>query len=385
MNLFDFLKYRFLDNSVADYLLFAGILVTGLALKSLFSKQISRFLYVIFKRYGKDVGLQKFLQLMSRPVEVLITILIVYSGFDILVFPSDWNLVSKNQFGLRLIISELINISIILSLTWIVLRTIDFIALVLISRARKTVTMADDQLVVFVKEAVKLVIVFVGFFIILGVVFNLDIVSLVAGLGIGGLAIALAARESLENLLGSFTIFLDKPFTTGDSVRVGNVEGKVERVGFRSTRIRALDKMVVTVPNKKMIDVELINDTDRLSRRSVSTLSLSYDTPDENLKLIIENIREVLSKHPLIERETSTVRFRNFGSNGLEILIIFIVLTPEMSEFLQVQEEVNFQIMQIVKNNNSSFTTAAIVKSEHVENKIATTGYKKLSQGKVIR
>src|SRR5205085_12023485 len=104
-----------------------------------------------------------------------------------------------------------------ISLCWIVLRATDFVALVMLNRAKRTETLSDDQMVTFVKEAVKVIIVVIAFFLILGMVFKLDVVSLLTGLGIGGLAIALAAKETLENLLGSFTIFLDKPFTTGDS------------------------------------------------------------------------------------------------------------------------------------------------------------------------
>ena len=97
-------------------------------------------------------------------------------------------------------------------------------------------------------------------------------------------------KESLENLIGSFNIFLDKPFVTGDTVKVGDIEGKVENVGFRSTRIRALDKMIVTVPNKKMIDAELVNETDRLVRRSNFTFTLNFETTEEHVRKILDEI-----------------------------------------------------------------------------------------------
>src|SRR6185369_10292037 len=125
-----------------------------------------------------------------------------------------------------------------------------------------------DQLVPFLREAIKIIIGVFSFFFILGAVFHINIASLIAGLGIGGLAFALAAKETLENLLGSFTIFLDKPFVVGDVVKVGSAEGTIENIGFRSTRIRTLEKTLLTVPNKKMVDAELDNLTERVVRRA---------------------------------------------------------------------------------------------------------------------
>jgi MscS family membrane protein len=211
--------------------------------------------------------------------------------------------------------------------------------------------MADDQLVIFAKEAVKVIVALIALFILIGVAFELDVVSLITGLGIGGLAFALAAKESLENLLGSFTIFLDKPFVTGDTVRVGSIEGTVESVGFRSTRIRSTDKMMVTVPNKKMVDAELINDTDRVVRRSAFSLYLSHDTTERQMRGVIGEIRDILNSNPHIESKTPIVRFRFFLEKGLEIFIVYIVLTSDNNEFLGIQEDVNFSILKILKEH----------------------------------
>jgi len=377
MNTFNFLSHKYFDNTVESYIWFSVILIFGLISKHFVSAQISKMLYHVFKRHVKSVGEQKIRQIMSKPIELLFTILIVYLAFNRLVFPAEWKMATENQLGFRRVIGALLQSTIIISITWIILRTVDCFGLILLARAKKTDSLDDDQLISFFKEAVKVIIAVMGFFILLGVVFRLDIVSLVAGLGIGGLAIALAAKETLENLLGSFTIFLDKPFITGDSVKVGNFEGKVEHVGFRSTRIRALDKMIVTVPNKKMIDAELINDSDRIVRRASFVLTLSYDTTEEQIRSILSEIRVLLNEHLLIEKDTSIVRFRSFSAVGLEILVNFIVLSPEMDDFLQAQEEVNLQIMNIVKTNNSTFAYPLFFKSEPKEAKNNPPGYYK--------
>jgi MscS family membrane protein len=136
----------------------------------------------------------------------------------------------------------------------------------------------DDQLVPFVVEIGKIAVYIVLFFVLLGKVFDIDVTALAAGVGIGGIAIAMASKESLENLLGSFTIFFDKPFLVGDLVSTGSITGTVEKVGFRSTRIRTFDKSIVTVPNKNMISAELDNLGKRKVRRARFYIGLTYDT-----------------------------------------------------------------------------------------------------------
>lgn len=364
MNDFSFLREYFLGNKVESWFWFAGILLFGILLKRWISGRVTRLIYHLFKRYCKAGGLQKFILLLTAPIELFFTILIVYLAFDKLEYPTEWNLVPDQEFGFRMVILRLLQVAFLISMFWIVLRLVDFVAVIMTERAKKTESLADDQLVSFAKEAVKVVIAIIGLFIILGIAFRLDVVSLIAGLGIGGLAIALAAKETLENLLGSFTIFLDKPFVTGDHVRVGKTEGKVEGVGFRSTRIRALDKMLVTVPNKKMIEAEVINETNRLFRRSSFFITLGFETNEEQLKGILNDIKKILADHSLIENGSETVRFRNIGNNGLEIQIVFVVLSPEMSEFLIVQEEINFQILRIVKMHDSSLSIPSFLKEE---------------------
>ncbi|HNP48047.1 MAG TPA: mechanosensitive ion channel family protein [Bacteroidia bacterium] len=348
------LQQSFLDNSLADYLWFAGILVTGLILKKFLSKLLSRLLYRVFRRYGKHVGVEKFIALLSAPVGFLLLVVIVYFSCDRLKFPREWNLDPENVFGVRFVLIQVFQGAMVLAFTWIATRVIEFIGLVMKSRAAQTESKLDDQLVPFVKEIAKVIVAGVGFLIMLAVTFDLDVLSLVAGLGIGGLAIALAAKETLENLLGSFTIFLDKPFIVGDQVKVGSIEGMVESIGFRSTRIRALDKMMVTVPNKKMVDAELINETARSVRRAKFSIGLMYTTTENQLKNILKEIRQLLNGHASLEPHP-VVRFEHFNNNSLDILIIYVVMTPVYEEFLQVKEELNFKILEIVKNNRSEF------------------------------
>ncbi len=350
----NFLEYSFLGNTVESYLWFFGILTIGIILKNFISRIFSKLLYAIFKRYGKTVGVDSFLQLMNRPFQFFILVLIVYFAFDRLAFPAEWHINPIQKFGLRLVSFRTFQGVLIFSVFWIIVRAIDFIGMILIARARRTDSRMDDQLVPFAKEAIKVIVAGIGFFIAIGIIFNLDVVSLITGLGIGGLAFALAAKETLENLIGSFSIFLDKPFIVGDTVKVGAIEGRVETIGFRSTRIRGLDRMIVIVPNKKMTDAELMNDSERISRRARFSIELSNETSAEQMKAILSDIRKMLGGFDQIEA-FPTVRFKEFDSNSFDILIIYFAMLPLLEDFMALQEEVNFAILKILKDNNASF------------------------------
>lgn len=350
--MFSFSQQTWLGNTVMDYFFFLCILIVGFLMRQRLIMWITGLLYLTIKRHAKPVGRQKLFQLLSYPLGIFIGSVIVYMAFDCLVIPAEWHVASREQFGIRFIVYRVFHLFLIFSGFWIVLRLIDYSALIFLQRAKGTATLADDQLVSFSKEAVKVVVGVLGLFVLLGVAFQLDVVSLIAGLGIGGLAIALAAKETLENLLGSFTIFLDKPFVTGDSVRVGSIEGTVESVGFRSTRIRSTEKMLVTVPNKKMVDAELINDTNRIVRRAAFSLILNHDTTEEQIRNVVSDIRRLLSSNPVIDHNSPVVRFRNFLEKGLEVFVVYVALTSDLTEFLGIQEDVNFSIMKILKENN---------------------------------
>jgi MscS family membrane protein len=243
----------------------------------------------------------------------------------------------------------------VVTVTWIILRVIDFFGLVLSHRAAANESKTDDQIVPFIKDAAKVLISIFSLFFILGAIFQLNVASLIAGLGIGGLAVALAAKESLENLLGSFTIFLDKPFTVGDLIKVGSLEGTVEKIGFRSTRIRTAEKSYVTVPNKKMVDSELDNLSMRMQRLVKFNMALSYGTKTEQVKKILHDIKTYLDNNSIIIKDETIIRLHNFNETGINILVSYFVDTLEYKVYLNVREEINFKIMEIVEIHGSNF------------------------------
>lgn len=361
----EFLQREILGISIADYCWFLGILLVGLIFKKFLSKVFTRLIFRFLKKYAsKTVGFDQLLELLKKPFGIFILLLTVYFAFNQLEIPSSWGLVPKENFGLRMISFRFFQVSIISSLCWIILRIVDFFGMVMMHRASLTESKMDDQLVPFLKEAAKIIIVIFSIFFILGSVFQLNIASLIAGLGIGGLAVALAAKESLENLLGSFTIFLDKPFVIGDLIRIEKVMGHVEHIGFRSTRIRTLEKSYVTVPNKKMVEVELENISLRTLRRVQSEIRLNYNTSSDQLRLIVSCIQKLLEAHPMILQD-GQIRFYEFGANSLNILVNYFVRTVEWDTYTKVREEVNYEIIRIVKENGSNFAYATSINLEN--------------------
>ncbi len=355
-NFQNFCNQIYAGNSVSQYLWFCGIVLFGLALLRFFSRSASRLLFKLFKRFAADVKGEKFVELLVKPIELLIIVTLFYWAINQLTYPFSYTFFQRkgNIITYLDIIDKLFIFFIIISIIWVFLRIIDFVALVFAYKASLTESKADDQLVPFVKELAKIITCIIGVFVLLGMVFEINVLTLIAGLGIGGIAVALAAKDSLENLFGSFTIFLDKPFVVGDLVRVDNIEGHIEKVGFRSTQIRSIDKSIITVPNKKMIDNALENLTLRNFRRVKFSIGLTYDTSSEQMKKILTEINILIKESNHLSSDSIAI-FEEFGDFSLRIMVLYFIEMVEYNEYLEIKENVNFKITEIVYKNGSSF------------------------------
>jgi MscS family membrane protein len=237
--------------------------------------------------------------------------------------------------------------------------------MVFLARAAKTESKTDDQLVPFLRDILKIFVYIILFLAFLSQIFQINIAALVAGLGVGGIAIALASKDSLENLLGSFTIFLDKPFAVGDLVNIDGITGTIERVGIRSTRIRTLDKSYVTVPNKKLTESNLDNLTLRSQRRARFYVGLTYNTHPDQVRAIVQDIRTLLDEHPQTSMD-GVAHFYEFGESSLSIMVQYFVNSMDWNVYMLVREEINFQIMDIVHRHGCQF--AYPTRSIYLEN-----------------
>ena len=184
---------------------------------------------------------------------------------------------------------------------------------------------------------------------------GVPVYSLIAGLGIGGLAVALAVRPTLENLVGGLILYADRPVRVGDYCSFGNYVGTVESIGARSTQIRALDRTLISVPNAKFADMEIANwaHCDRMLINA--TIGLRYETEADHLRYVLATIREMLSAHPKIDRDTVRVRLANYGASSLDVNIRVYALTREWNEFYAIREDVFLRINEIVTKSGTGF------------------------------
>lgn len=351
---YEILDTIILDNSIKDYLFFVGLLLLGFLLRKFLVRIVSMGIFRLVKYYSTSIKKEDFIRLVSEPLSWTIFLIFLYLATEHIEFPSQWDLVSKENFGLKMIIHRLYQTFLFASIIWILTRIAKFIGLVLLDRVSKTNTKQDNQIVMFAAELIKIIIVIVGIFIILAVVYKLNIGGVIAGLGIGGLALALAAKESLENLLCSFIIFFDKPFIVGDLVSVDGITGVVEKVGFRSTRLRSLERTYITVPNKTMIDGQLDNWSLRTCRRAKFNIGLVYQTSTRQVAAIVKDIQDHIDAHEHTNDE-GVVRFKGFGSSSLDVMISYYVNTLDWELYLKVKEEINYKIMDIVAGHKSDF------------------------------
>jgi len=179
--------------------------------------------------------------------------------------------------------------------------------------------------------------------------------SLLAGLGIGGIAIALAIRPTLENLIGGFILYLDRPIRVGDMCTFGEHTGTVESIGIRSIQIRPFDRTMITVPNAQFADMQIINWA-RCDRMLIQqTIGLRYETDEDQLRYLIVKLREMLVGHPRIDSDTVRVRFSDYGASSLDVSIRIYALTREFNDFFAIKEDVLFRIKTIVQQSGTGF------------------------------
>jgi MscS family membrane protein len=185
--------------------------------------------------------------------------------------------------------------------------------------------------------------------------FGVPVAPIIAGLGVGGLAIALAVRPTIENIVGGFILFADKPVRVGDYCRFGDEYGTVEEIGLRSTRLRKFDDTLVTVPNGDFSQRELTNFALRRQRLYHTTLGLRYETTPEQLRYVMAKFREMLLGHPKVSPDWLYVRFDGFGDYSLNIEIYAYIRAREWLNYGAIREDISFRIMEIVKEAGTGF------------------------------
>lgn len=223
---------------------------------------------------------------------------------------------------------------------------VDLLAVYLNKFAEKTESTLDDQLVPLVRKALKLFVIVVGVLFVLQAL-DFNITALLTGISIGGLAFALAAQDTIKNLFGSVMIFIDRPFQVGDWIVTDDIDGTVEEVGFRSTRIRTFHNSVISIPNGNLANMTVDNMGLRKYRRYSTKLTVTYDTPPEQMQAFVEGLRKIVARHPLTRKDYYQIHLNEFGSTSLNVLFYVFFEVADWGEELAAKHDLNMLIIKL--------------------------------------
>ncbi|MDQ6950841.1 MAG: mechanosensitive ion channel family protein [Mariprofundales bacterium] len=237
---------------------------------------------------------------------------------------------------------------------WFIWRMIGGMASYLQHWAEERDSPLDGQLIPFVAKTLRLLLIVTS---VLMVAQNMgySVSGLITSLGIGGIAVAMAAKDTVANVFGSIMILVDRPFTVGDWIKTKEFEGVVEDVGFRSTQIRTFGKTLVNVPNSLLANMVIDNINARPKRRIKMRIGLTYDTSTTQIEQAIAGIEQILRTHPGVDQGYSLVKFDQFEASSLSIFLYYFSASTVWEEYLQVRQEVNLQIMHLLESLTINF------------------------------
>lgn len=228
----------------------------------------------------------------------------------------------------------------------LVYRLVDLVVMRLAARAGDTDSRTDDQLVVLLRKILRVIVVAVGVVFILQNL-HIDVTSLLAGLGIGGLALALAAKDTAANLFGSITLLIDQPFLVGDAISAAGVDGVVLDVGLRSTRVKTYEDTEVSIPNSKLANSNIENFSRRTYRRYTTTLGLTYDAQPDQIRAFVEGIRGIIAAQPKTRKDAYEVHFSGYGAASLDVMLQAHFLVASSSEMHLAKQQLLLEIMRL--------------------------------------
>jgi len=337
----DFFNEKFYYNTIADWLIAAAIVLATVV--------IAKLIYWVLRNIIKKITLKTkttlddiLLESLQQPIIFGMAVFGIWFALNNLNFPG-WidDIINKSYFFL-----------IIINITWIIARVVSsMIEEYLVPIVDKSESDLDDQLLPVVRKTLKILIWSIGVIIALNNI-GFNVGAVLAGMGIGGLALAMAAKDTVSNLFGGIMIFTDKPFIIRDRVQIEGFDGVVEEIGIRSTRLRTLAGRVVTIPNAKFTDGIVENVSSEPTRKVVLNLGLTYDTPHEKMELAMKILQDINDSNPHV-RENPIISFNAFGDFSLGILFIYYILAGE--DILGVQSEMNLEILKQFNANGLEF------------------------------
>jgi MscS family membrane protein len=280
----------------------------------------------------------KLFEALRPPIGAVLQVLNLYAALAILNLP-------RHPTNYDAIINKGLVVALIFIGAWALSRSVSLATYFLTKLTSKTKSPLDDRLVPFVDRVLRVTIVIVAGLMVLQES-GVQIAGILAGLGIGGLAVALAAKDTLANVFGTITIVGDYPFDIGDWIKTKDVEGTVEDIGFRSTKVRTFGNSLVAVPNATLAGSAIENFSRMFKRRISFRIGVTYETTPDQMREALARVRDVLRNHEEIRQDFWLVYFTDFADSALEIMVYCFSKTTVWAEFLSVRESLNLQIMQ---------------------------------------
>lgn len=349
-----------LGNPIQNYFILAFVLLFVSMIKRYLSQWLASLLFKEVRKWAPDIGQQEFSYLLLRPLEYFFLLVAFMLTIDHLNFPPELNITIYNGYRLKAVLGTLLELALSVSIIWIILRVIDFVSLMISKSTDLLHDKTDNQFIVFFRDFFKAIVFIFGAIAFIRILFGAVLVNkIIAGLGIGAAALALAAKESIENLICSFIIFFDKPFRVGDTVKVDAYQGAVEKIGLRSTRIRTQDKTFVTVPNKKMVDSILDNISLRTQQRVVIRLEVAGDTVAEKLLKVLQDIKQLLQHHDKVA-DGFIVNLHDFTSTTYVFQITYLTNVIESAPFNQLRSELNLGFINILEKQGVKLSSTTV-------------------------
>lgn len=353
----EIMKYSILDNTVIQWGITLIIIAFAFLIKHTLSQYLAKLIARIFHKSKYQTYNQYLIKKVVKPLENLIFWSITLFAFDKLTYPSVLNIDILRGFSLHDLLRTLSSAWIIICFFYLLIGINYFISYVFKQNSSKIDNRSASQAISLLSDIISVVLILIAVFILLKVCFNYNVNSLLTSLGLVTAALALAAKETVENMICSFIILFDKPFLVGDFIKVNNISGNVEKIGIRSTHIRTTDKTLISVPNKTIVGGALENTSDQTRRRFNMTMELDINSSKEKMQQFLQKIREILKmEQNIIQDDSISVYFTETGTKSNKIFIeYFTWMNISFAQFRALNERINLEIIAIAKIIDISF------------------------------
>ena len=337
-----FLRHQVLGNPLWQYL--ASFIFIVLAFYA--AKLLDQFMHVQLRKWAQRTSARVddlLVELLRGPIKIITFVVLLHIGLRVFAWPV-WT---------QHLISNGLKITVACSLTYVALKFIDLLMGIWQKRAEAThAGMMDLHLLPIIRKSIK---IFVAVIATLVTCQNLgmNVTGLLASLSIGGLAVGLAAQDTLSNLFGAVAIFADKPFRVGDRIMLDSIDGQVETIGLRSTRVRNQDGFLVTIPNKNMASANIVNVSKRPNIKTVMNIGVTYDCSSAKVERAMQIIEEIFRPHP--KTADLIISFNKFESSALNIMVVHWWNSQDMKEYLAGFQKLNLELKQRFDDESIGF------------------------------